>query len=41
MILGRIAKGERIDRFETVRQRKDGSQIFVSLTVSPISQSKW
>jgi signal transduction histidine kinase/CheY-like chemotaxis protein len=29
-------KGERIDHFETVRQRKDGSQFHVSLTVSPI-----
>jgi PAS domain S-box-containing protein len=36
MILGRIAQGERIDRFETIRQRKDGSTFHVSLTVSPI-----
>ncbi len=35
-ILRRIAGGERVDRFETVRQRKDGSQFHVSLTISPI-----
>src|SRR5580698_7439644 len=34
IILGKIARGERIDRFETIRQRKDGSQFHVSLTVS-------
>src|SRR6185437_9488526 len=31
VILGKISSGERIDRFETVRQRKDGSQFHVSL----------
>ena len=36
VILERIGRGERIERMETVRQRKDGSQIFVSLTISPI-----
>jgi PAS domain S-box-containing protein len=35
-ILTRIRRGERIDHFETVRQRKDGSQIVISLTVSPV-----
>ncbi|HJZ34252.1 MAG TPA: PAS domain S-box protein [Hyphomicrobiaceae bacterium] len=35
-ILARIKRGERIEHFETVRQRKDGSRIQVSLTVSPI-----
>ena len=35
-ILTRIRRGERIDHFETVRQRKDGSLIIVSLTVSPV-----
>jgi PAS domain S-box-containing protein len=35
-ILRRIAAGERVDRFETVRQRKDGSRFHVSLTISPI-----
>jgi PAS domain S-box-containing protein len=36
LIVARIANGERVDRFETVRQRKDGSQFHISVTVSPI-----
>jgi PAS domain S-box-containing protein len=35
-ILGRIRRGERIDHYETVRRRKDGTPIDISLTVSPI-----
>jgi PAS domain S-box-containing protein len=35
-ILTRIARGERISHLETVRLRKDGSQIDVSETFSPI-----
>jgi PAS domain S-box-containing protein len=35
-ILTRIRRGERIDHFETVRQRKHGSLIVVSLSVSPV-----
>jgi PAS domain S-box-containing protein len=35
-ILSRIRAGKRIDHFETVRQRKDGKRINISLTVSPI-----
>lgn len=35
-ILGRLGKGERIHRFETLRRRKDGELIEVSLTVSPV-----
>jgi PAS domain S-box-containing protein len=35
-ILGRIIKGERIDHFETVRLRSDGTLVDVSLTVSPV-----
>ncbi|MBS1521689.1 MAG: CHASE3 domain-containing protein [Bacteroidetes bacterium] len=35
-IISRLKKGERIDHFETIRQRKDGSLINVSLTISPI-----
>ncbi|MGB8630145.1 MAG: PAS domain S-box protein [Xanthobacteraceae bacterium] len=35
-ILARLRRGERIDHYETVRQRKDGSAIDISLTVSPI-----
>jgi len=36
-ILERIRSGERIDHFETVRRRKDGSLVSISLTVSPIT----
>lgn len=36
VILGKLRRGERIDHFETVRRRKDGSLIDVSVTVSPI-----
>jgi PAS domain S-box-containing protein len=36
MILQRIRNGERIDHYETVRQRKDGSLVDISLTVSPL-----
>ena len=35
-VLSRIRRGERVDHFETVRQRKDGSLVDISLTVSPI-----
>ncbi|MEO8068304.1 MAG: PAS domain S-box protein [Flavobacteriales bacterium] len=35
-ILARLRKGERIEHYETVRQRKDGTRIEVALTVSPI-----
>jgi PAS domain S-box-containing protein len=35
-ILSRIRKGERIDHYETVRRRKDGTLLDISLTVSPI-----
>ncbi|HEY4305360.1 MAG TPA: PAS domain S-box protein [Gemmatimonadaceae bacterium] len=35
-IVARLARGERIDHYETVRVRKDGSHIDVSLSVSPI-----
>ena len=38
-ILSRIRNGERIDHFETIRMRKDGTRIDVSLTVSPIKTS--
>ena len=36
----RIRRGERIDHFETVRQRKDGSLVVVSLTVSPVRNAE-
>jgi PAS domain S-box-containing protein len=36
MILERIRRGERVDHYETVRRRKDGTLVEISLTVSPI-----
>ena len=35
----RIKRGERIENFETIRLRRDGSPIDVSVTVSPIMDS--
>ncbi len=35
-VLSRIRKGMVVDHFETVRQRKDGSTLNVSVTISPI-----
>ena len=39
-ILTRIRRGERIDHYETIRQRKHGSYIVVSLTVSPVRDAE-
>ena len=36
MVLARIRRGERVEHFDTVRRRKDGSFVDISLTVSPI-----
>ena len=38
-ILRRIRSGEAVDHFETVRLRKDGERIDVSVTISPIRQA--
>ncbi|MCI0623287.1 MAG: PAS domain S-box protein [Acidobacteria bacterium] len=35
-ILEGVQRGETVEHYETVRQRKDGTQIDVSLTISPI-----
>jgi PAS domain S-box-containing protein len=35
-VLAHIRRGEKVDHFETLRRRKDGSLIPISLTVSPI-----
>ena len=35
-ILRRLARGEQVEHFETVRRRKDGTCLDVSLTISPI-----
>jgi len=39
-ILARLRAGERIEHYETVRVRKDGRRIDISLTVSPIKGPK-
>ncbi|CDX41346.1 conserved hypothetical protein [Mesorhizobium sp. SOD10] len=39
-IIGRIRRGELVDHFETLRRRKDGSLIDISLTISPIRDSQ-
>jgi PAS domain S-box-containing protein len=38
-ILARIRRGERVDHYETVRRRKDGSLVDISLTVSPVKNA--
>jgi PAS domain S-box-containing protein len=35
-ILARLRRGERIDHYETIRIRKDGKPVNISLTVSPL-----
>jgi PAS domain S-box-containing protein len=39
-ILEKIHRGERIEHFETIRQRKDGSFVDISLTISPIRDAR-
>jgi PAS domain S-box-containing protein len=38
-IIEQLTRGERIDHFETVRMRKDGSLLDVSLTISPMKDA--
>jgi PAS domain S-box-containing protein len=40
LVLSRIKQGERVEHFETERWRKDGSLIAVSVSVSPIKNSR-
>jgi PAS domain S-box-containing protein len=39
-ILDRLKQGERIERFETVRVRKDGRRLDVAVTISPIKDAR-
>jgi PAS domain S-box-containing protein len=39
-ILSRIRSGELVDHFETIRRRKDGSLVDISLTISPVRDAK-
>ena len=38
-ILERIRRGDRVDHYETIRQRKDGTLVDISLSVSPIKDA--
>ena len=39
-ILGRLRVGERVQHFETVRRRKDGTLLDISLTISPVKDGR-
>ncbi|MBR1198318.1 PAS domain S-box protein [Bradyrhizobium sp. AUGA SZCCT0240] len=39
-IMGRIRRGQRVEHYQTVRQRKHGSLIDVSLTISPVRNTQ-
>jgi PAS domain S-box-containing protein len=39
MILDRIRRGQRVEHYETVRMRKDGTLLDISLTVSPVKDA--
>ena len=39
-VLGRIARGDTIEHYETIRRRKDGTCLPISLTVSPLRNEK-
>src|SRR5579884_2158815 len=38
-ILSRLRRGERVDHFETIRRRKDGTLLDISLTISPVKDA--
>jgi PAS domain S-box-containing protein len=40
VVLAKIRAGEKIDHYETVRQRRDGTRLNISLTVSPIRNER-
>ena len=39
-ILASLRRGERIDHFETVRKRKDGTLLDISVTISPVKDAE-
>jgi PAS domain S-box-containing protein len=39
-ILASLRRGERVDHFETVRVRKDGTRLNISLTISPVKDAE-
>jgi PAS domain S-box-containing protein len=38
-IIERLKRGERVDHFETIRMRKDGTRLDISLTISPLKDA--
>jgi PAS domain S-box-containing protein/excisionase family DNA binding protein len=40
VIIGKIKQGIRVEHFETTRQRKDGSKVTVSISVSPVKTNQ-
>ena len=40
VIISNIAKGKKVDHFETIRLTKDGRELSISLTVSPLMNKK-
>lgn len=38
-IISRLRRGERVEHFETVRRRKDGKLVAISLTISPVKNA--
>src|SRR5262245_42578634 len=38
--LGRVLRGEHVEHFETVRMAKDGRRVDISLTISPVRDSR-
>lgn len=39
-VLGKIRRGEKVDHFETIRVAKDGRRLNISLTISPVRDSR-
>ncbi len=39
-VMGRVRRGERVAHFETVRRRKDGRLVDISLTASPVMDAR-
>src|SRR3984957_14839727 len=39
-ILARLSRGERIEHFDTIRMRKDGTKLEISLTISPVRDAE-
>ncbi|HEY1339643.1 MAG TPA: PAS domain S-box protein, partial [Bryobacteraceae bacterium] len=39
-ILARLRSGDRVDHFETLRRRKDGALLDISLTISPVKDAR-